>query len=73
MVVYLLIGLLVSIGWHFGKLLFDLVSEIMFTRLHKNETYAAICKKTPEGPRPNIQDGQIRKNMPIGFTANRES
>lgn len=64
---YLVVGLLVSIGWHGGKLVYKLVEEIMFTRLHANDTYAVICKKMPAGPRPNMDNGQIRPNQPIGF------
>ena len=67
---YLVIGLLVSIGWHVGKLVYKLVEEIMFTRLHANDTYAVICKKMPPNPKPNVT--KIKPNQTIGFKVNRE-
>ena len=42
---YLLIGLMSSVGWHIGKLVYKLIEEIIFNRLHSTEWYAVLCKK----------------------------
>lgn len=42
---YILIGLAVSFGWHIVKLIYKLVEEILFTRLHATQWYAVLCKK----------------------------
>lgn len=72
--VWLLIGLLVSIGWHIGKLLFELAKEVIFTRLHAADWYAVLCKKKPKPIKPHkniIRDGTSRvedyKGTSIGF------
>lgn len=43
---YIIIGLLLSIGWHSFKLIYEILSEIIFCRLHKADSYAVVCGKT---------------------------
>ena len=61
--VYLIVGFLLSIGFGLGKVFTDVLSEIVFSRLHKSNRYRVICKKEA------INDGGVRgkKRFPIGF------
>lgn len=63
---YILIGLLVSIGWHLVKLVYRMVTELLFNRLHRAKWYLIAAGEQPEkmGSRP----GDIKevKNQ-IGF------
>lgn len=61
---YLLFGLLASIGFGIGKILTDILGEIIFSRLHKNDVYRVICKKN------DITKAEPMKKVPIGFHAN---
>lgn len=61
---YLVIGLLVSLGWYIGKLIVDgIITEILFTRLHQAEWYLTVVGKS--------KDTSNRKSkstkMKIGF------
>lgn len=49
---YLFIGLMVSVGWHVGKLVYSLSEEIIFSRLHATEWYAILCKKQEKSVLP---------------------
>ena len=81
MVTWLLIGLLVSIGWHIGKLIYKLAEEVIFTRLHSEDWYAVLCKKMPAPERipkkhkkPCIDDREpveAYKGTSMGFLAER--
>lgn len=74
--IWLLIGLLVSIGWHVGKLIYKLVEEIIFSRLHAQDWYAVLCKKMPAPERiPRKKRGEDKneveayKGTSMGFLA----
>jgi hypothetical protein len=36
---YILIGLLVSIGWHLAKFMYEIMCDMIVTRLHKAKWY----------------------------------
>ena len=61
--VYLVVGFLVSVGFGLGKVLIDVLSEVVFSRLHKSNRYRVICKKDA------VNDGMAKgkKRFPIGF------
>ena len=63
---YLVIGLLVSIGFGIGKIFTDILSEIIFMRLHENQTYKVICKNTDDKNKSSK-----KQKMAIGFCTNR--
>lgn len=60
---YLIVGFLLSVGFGLGKVFTDVLSEIMFSRLHKSNRYRVICKKDA------VNDGMAKgkKRFPIGF------
>lgn len=45
MLKYLVIGIVMSIGWHCVKIVYEVLAEILFQRLHKEDWYAVLCKK----------------------------
>ena len=58
---YLIIGFLVSIGFGIGKIIIDILDEIIFSRLHSNNMYKIICNKSCDEP--------TKKKHTIGFNA----
>lgn len=58
---WIVIGFLVAIGWFSGKIMFNIIDEILFERLHSNKYYRIICKKQ------EIKKSTGSKKMPIGF------
>ena len=63
---YIIVGLLLSIGWHVAKVIFKMVEELLFARLHKADWYlvAAGEKHATIGEQPG--DIKMVKNQ-IGF------
>ena len=59
---YLIIGFLVSIGFGIGKIITDILNEVIFARLHNNNIYRIICKKDCNRP--------TKKKYAIVFNAN---
>ena len=45
MISWIVIGFLVAIGWFSGKIIFSIIEEILFERLHSSKYYRIICKK----------------------------
>lgn len=45
---YIIIGLLLSIGWHLAKLVYEAVHELLFCRLHDAKWYRIVAGKEPE-------------------------
>jgi hypothetical protein len=62
---YLIIGLLLGIGWHVAKLLFSVIEELLFTRLHKAKWYQIVAGKRPRKAEATM-DVKTIKNK-IGF------
>ena len=60
---YILIGVLFSLGWHMVKLVWCMVDEIAYKRLHKAKWYRTLCFGAEE------RSGDIKTdtNMKIGF------
>lgn len=63
MIEYILIGLAISIGWHFGRVIFGVLEEIIFERLHRSKWYKIVVG------RMSINNKESNKNckMKIGF------
>lgn len=40
---YILIGALFSLGWHMVKLIWCMVDEIVYKRLHRTKWYKILC------------------------------
>ena len=67
---YVLIGMAVSVGWHIVKLLYHLIEEVVFNRLHATEWYAILCKKQsiPMVPvKLNTKKSEDYKETKMGF------
>ena len=58
---WIAIGFLVAIGWFSGKIIFSIIEEILFERLHSSKYYRIICKKQ------TIKKSNDSKKMTIGF------
>ena len=61
MINWIAIGFLVAIDWFSGKIIFSIIEEILFERLHSSKYYRIICKKQ------TIKKSNDSKKMPIGF------
>ena len=46
--VYLIVGFLVAIGWYLGKLIYEVVSNLLFRRLFKPDIPPVEPGKEPE-------------------------
>lgn len=44
---YIVIGFLIGIGWHVVQLIYDVVYELLFCRLHKARWYNIAAGKRP--------------------------
>ena len=61
MISWIVIGFWVAIGWFSGKIIFSIIEEILFERLHSSKYYRIICKKQ------TIKKSNDSKKMMIGF------
>jgi hypothetical protein len=60
---YIIIGLLLSIGWHVVKLLYSVAEELIFCRLHDTDWYCVVAGKKTKN---NDSKSNVVKNQ-IGF------
>lgn len=69
---YIIMGALMSIGWYVAKLVYDIVAELLFTRLHAADWYQIAAGVKPRTV--DEQPGEIKavKNQ-IGFSYNQEN
>ena len=63
----LAIGFGLSIAWYLGKLIFDIIGEIIFTRLHKNKYYNIITGKRPRELKSKSQKVKSITGGKMGF------
>ena len=63
---YILIGLGLAIGWHIVKLVYEVVAELLFTRLHNTTWYLVVAGKKPMNMEEQPGDIKAVKNQ-IGF------
>lgn len=63
---YILIGILLSIGWHLVKLVYEAVEELLFERLHRAKWYLIAAGRKPKEIEPKPGDAKVVKNH-IGF------
>ena len=61
---YLIIGLLISIGWHIGKLVMSIVWDIVDRRIHRSKLYSILIGKHDKKKKSN-ESGEVQ--MRIGF------
>ena len=69
MLEYVVISLLVSIGWHIGKIFGHALDEVVGARLHKANWYKKLL--TP-GPKPKQTQSKPYKGTTMGFTKTNE-
>ena len=63
---YVIMGLLVGLGWHVAKLLYNMAHELLFSELHRIDWLGITSDKTPK----NIKDSKNKhsvENKKIGF------
>lgn len=60
---YVLPGLLLFIGWHAAKLIFEIISEVLFCRLHETNWYRILSGKKPKEKNEKSKGDKSR----IGF------
>lgn len=60
---YIIAGILLSFGWHIVKIIYEIIEEILFCRLHNNRCYKIITGKEK---RVNTK-GKDGLKMKIGF------
>ena len=63
---YILMGLCLSIGWHIIKLVYGIIAELLFTRLHNAEWYQIAAGNKPMVMEEQPGDIKAVKNQ-IGF------
>ena len=59
---YMMIALLISIGWHIGKLLYIMVGDIVRNRLYETAWYSSIMFGEKDDSKTRSS-----KKIPIGF------
>lgn len=65
---YLLVGLVVSVGWHIGKVIGEVLMEITLNNLHKADWYGRLNKKIPVEPKKiKKHDHDPYKGTVMGF------
>lgn len=62
---YIVIGLLLSIGWHIAKVVYEMAVELLFSRLHDAKWYRIIAGKESRTSNKS-NDPKTVKNQ-IGF------
>lgn len=60
----IIIGALLSIGWHLVKFIYGFIDEVVTCRLHNTKWYARLCGKGPKKENKVEQSTERRK---IGF------
>lgn len=63
---YVLAGILLMIGWHIVKLIYEVASELLFCKLHKTKWYLVAAGKEPKTIESKPGDAKEVKNH-IGF------
>lgn len=63
---YILIGLLLGIGWHLATLIYDIATDLLFARLHDATWYQIAAGKRPRDIKSQQGDNNTVKNQ-IGF------
>ena len=63
----LVIGFGLSIAWYLGKLIFDIIGEIVFMRLHKNKYYNIITGKRSRELKSKSQKVESITGGKMGF------
>lgn len=63
---YIVVGLLLSIGWHIVGLIFGVVEELLFSRLHSAKWYQIAAGKKVKKTKNKPGDIKEIKNQ-IGF------
>lgn len=63
---YIIMGLLLSIGWHIAKLIYEVAAELLFNRLHRARWYQIAAGKIPKTIEAQPGDAKAVKNH-IGF------
>lgn len=59
-------GFKVAIGFGVGKIVTDILSEVTFSRLHKNDGYINLCKRREV----RVEESEAESKSPIGFCSN---
>lgn len=59
-------GFEIAIGFGVGKLVADVLSEVTFSRLHRNEAYKKLCMRSDV----RVEESETESKSPIGFCSN---
>lgn len=59
-------GFKVAIGFGVGKIVTDILSEVAFSRLHRNDTYKSLCMRKEV----RAEESETESKSPIGFCSN---
>ncbi len=63
---YILMGLLFAIGWYLVRAIYDVATELLFSRLHNTKWYQIAAGKRPKKTKSYPGDAKAVKNQ-IGF------
>ena len=66
-----IVGLLLAIGWYAGKLIYEVVSELLFERLHRSKWYLMAAGRRPVVTKEQPGDIKAVRNQ-IGFCYTQE-
>lgn len=59
-------GFKVAIGFGVGKIVTDILSEVAFSRLHRNDAYKSLCMRKEV----RVEESETESKSPIGFCSN---
>ena len=59
-------GFKVAIGFGVGKIVTDILSEVAFSRLHRNDIYKGLCMRREV----RVEESETKSKSPIGFCSN---
>lgn len=63
---YIFMGIMLAIGWYLVRIVYDIVCEVLFSRLHKADWYLVVAGKKPSTTQNKPGDLKTVKNE-IGF------
>lgn len=71
MMEYLVIGLVVSVGWHIGKILWRVVDEVVVVQMHKITWYKQLTNPNSV-PKTKQINSRPYKGTAMGFKGTKE-
>ena len=62
---YIVMGLLMGLGWQMVRLIFGIIEELLFTRLHTTKWYPILAGKKPKSVKNTMEVNEVKNK--IGF------